>query len=189
MPLHRLFRWSNKFKWLGLVAVPIYILFSGLMIHFRTPGTPIALVVMCEVFTSLSAAALVPVEQAAIMATVQQADLAASLALLGVVTSIGGAVGQAISGAIWTNTLPSRLVEYLPQELKANATVIYGDLNVQLGYEWGSAGREAIVRAYGDTQRLMLIASVVASVGSLVWVSIMRDETLKDKEQTTGVLL
>lgn len=45
------------------------------------------------------------------------------------------------------------------------------------------------MRAYGDTQRLMLIASVVASVGSLVWVGIMKDETLKDKEQTTGVLL
>lgn len=91
-----------------------------------------------------------------------------------------------ISGKLQPKIL---LAEYLPMELKANATVIYGDLTVQLGYEWGSVAREAIVRAYGDTQRLMLIASLVASVGSLVWVGIMRDETLRDKEQTTGVLL
>lgn len=159
------------------------------MIKFRTPGTPIGLVIMCEVFSSLSASALLPVEQAAIMTAIEQRDLSASLALLGVVTSIGGAVGQAISGAIWTNTLPSRLADYLPQELKADAALIYGDLTVQLGYEWGSDGREAIIRAYAETQKYMLIASVVASLGSLVWVVLIKDHTLKDKEQTVGVLL
>lgn len=159
------------------------------MIKFRTPGTSIGLVIMCEVFSSLSASAFLPLEQAAIMTVVEQRDLSASLALLGVVTSIGGAVGQAISGAIWTNTLPSRLAQYLPDELKGDAALIYGDLTVQLGYEWGSAGREAIVRAYGDTQKYMLIASVAAAVGSLVWVCLLKDHTLKDKEQTVGVLL
>lgn len=159
------------------------------MIKFRTPGTPIGLVVMCEVFTSLSASTLLPVEQAAIMTAIEQRDLAASLALLGVVTSIGGAVGQAISGAIWTNTLPGKLAEYLPEELQADAALIYGDLTVQLGYEWGTPGREAIVRAYGETQRYMLIASIAASVGSLIWVVMIKDDTLKDKEQTVGVLL
>lgn len=159
------------------------------MIKFRTPGTSIALVVMCEVFTSLSASSLLPVEQAAIMTAIEQRDLSASLALLGVVTAIGGAVGQSISGAIWTNTLPSRLADYLPQELKADAATIYGDLTIQLGYEWGSPGRDAIIRAYGDTQRYMLIASLAASVGSMIWVIMIKDHTLKDKEQTVGVLL
>lgn len=181
-------RWTNGFKWLGLIGVPLWILFTGLMIHFRTPGTPIGLVIMCEVFTSLAGGTLAQVEIIAVMSSVPHRDVAVSLALLALVTSVGGAVGQTISGAIWTNTLPGKLQEYLPDDLKSQAATIYGDLTVQLGYEWGSPAREAIVQAYGDTQKYMLIASVAASVGSLIWVSIMRNETLKDKTQTKGVL-
>lgn len=181
-------RWTDSFKWLGLVAVPVWILFTGLMIHFRMPGTNIGYVVMCEVFTSLAGGTLASVEQIAVMSAVPHRDVAVSLALLALVTSVGGAVGQTISGAIWTNTLPGKLREYLPQELKGQAAAIYGDLTMQLGYEWGSPAREAIIKAYGETQKYMLIASVVASAGSLIWVVIMKNERLKDKQQTAGVL-
>ncbi|MGC8200988.1 hypothetical protein, partial [Salmonella enterica] len=71
------------------------------------------------------------------------------LALLDLVTSVGGAIGQTISGAIWTNLMPQKLSLYLPDDLKADALTIYGDLTAQLSYEWGSPAREAIVQAYG----------------------------------------
>lgn len=182
-------RWTNSFKWLGLVGVPLWILFTGLMIHFRTPGTHLGLVVMCEVITSLAGGTLAQVEQIAIFSSVPPRDVAVSLALLAMVTSVGGAIGQSVSGAIWTNTLPGRLRQYLPDELKDQAATIYGDLTVQLGYEWGSEARDAIVRAYGDTQKYMLIASVAASVGSLIWVAIMKNQTLKDKPNLKGVVV
>lgn len=181
----------DGFKWLGLIGVPLWILFTGLMIHFRTPGTPIGLVVMCEVFTSFAGGTLAQVGQIAVQSSVDHADIATSLALLAMATSVGGAVGQSISGAIWTNTLPGKLAEYLPDYLKndpAAVAQIYGDLNKQLSYSWTSPERQAIVAAYGETQKFMLIASVTASVGSLIWVFIMKDESLKDKEQTKGTL-
>lgn len=182
-------RWTNGFKWLGLVGVPMWILFSGLMIHFRTPGTHIGLVVMCEVFTSLAGGTLAQVELCAILSSTVHSDVAVSLALLSLMTSVGGAVGQTISGAIWTNTLPGRLRDYLPEELKDQAATIYGDLNAQLGYAWGSPARDAIVKAYGETQKYMLIASVAASAGSLIWVSIMKNMSVKDnKKDVKGVL-
>lgn len=167
----------------------MWILFSGLMIHFRTPGTPIGLVVMCEVFTSLAGGTLAQVELCAILSSTVHGDVAVSLALLALMTSVGGAVGQTVSGAIWTNTLPSRLREYLPEELKNQTATIYGDLNTQLGYAWGSPAREAIVKAYGETQKYMLIASVAVSVGSLIWVLLMKNVSVKsNKKDVKGVV-
>lgn len=182
-------RWTDGFKWLGLLGVPLWILFSGLMIHFRTPGTNIGFVIMCEVFTSLAGGTLSQVETCAIQTSVDHGDIAVSLALLALCTSVGGAIGQTISGAIWTSTLPGRLEEYLPDDLKNQTQTIYGDINVQLGFEWGSAPREAIVKAYGETQKYMLIASVAASVGSLFWVCMMRNMSLRKTQQGLGVVI
>lgn len=122
------------------------------------------------------------------MGSVPHRDVAVALAVLALVTAVGGAIGQSISGAIWTNTLPGLLRSYLPEELKANSTTIYGDLSIQLSYDWGSPAREAIVRAYGETQKYMLIASLASAAGSLVWVSILKNERLSDKQQTKGVV-
>lgn len=182
-------RWTDGFKWLGLVGVPVWVLFSGLMIHFRMPGTNLGYVVMCEVFTSLAGGTLSQVEVCAIQTSVDHGDIAVSLALVALCTSVGGAIGQTISGAIWTSILPGRLERYLPDDLKSQAALIYGDLNRQLGYEWGSAPREAIVRAYGDTQKYMLIASVAASAGSLLWVSMMKNMSLRRTQQGLGVVM
>ncbi|KAJ0119000.1 siderophore iron transporter mirb [Diaporthe amygdali] len=188
IPVGLLIRYTDRFKWLALISVPLWILFTGLMVKFRMPGTNIAYVVMCEVFTSLAGGTLAQVEQIAAMSAVPHRDVAVSLAIVGLVTSVGGAIGQSISGAIWTNTLPGLLRAYLPEELKEDWATIYGDVTVQLGYEWGSPAREAIVRAYGETQKYMLIASLVSAAGSVVWVTILKNERLSDKQQTKGVL-
>lgn len=188
VPVGLLIRYSDRFKWLALISVPLWILFTGLMIKFRMPGTNVAYVIMCEVFTSLAGGTLAQVQQIAVMASVPHRDVAVALAVLALVTAVGGAIGQSISGAIWTNTLPGLLRSYLPEDLKANTTTVYGDLETQLGYDWGSPAREAIVRAYGETQKYMIIASLASSAGSLVWVSILKNERLSDKQQTKGVL-
>lgn len=181
-------RVTDRYKWLGYVMVPVYILFTGLMIKFRMPGTDIGLVIMCEVFNAFAGGTLVLVEQMGVMANVPHRDVAVGLALLSLVTSVGGAIGQSISGAIWTNTLPGKLASYLPEELKADAATIYGDLTVQLSYEPGSPAREAIIRAYGETQKLMIIASIVALVGPLLWVYMMKNTRLSSNQQTKGLV-
>ncbi|KAI0008095.1 MFS general substrate transporter [Xylariaceae sp. FL0662B] len=142
-----IFRWSERYKWVGLVLVPIQVLATGLLIKFRMPDTHVGLIVFCEVIGSLAGGGLVMVQQIAIMASVPHRDVAVGLALLGMITSCGGAIGQTISGAIWTNNLPHKLAEALPEELKANASVIYGSLPVQLSYVVGTPARDAIISA------------------------------------------
>lgn len=181
-------RVTDRYKWLGFIAVPMQILFTGLMIYFRMPGTQIGFIIMCEIFVSFAAGTLVAIESIAVMASVSHRDVAVGLALLDMITSIGGAIGSTISGAIWTNLMPGKLSLYLPDELKADALTIYGDLTAQLSFEWGTPARDAIVQAYAETQKVMLIASVSALAGPLVWIWMMKNHRLADKEQTKGVL-
>lgn len=181
-------RFSDRYKWLGWASIPLQMLSTGLMIKFRMPDTHVGLVIMCEVLGAFAGGTIVLVEQIAIMASVAHRDVAVGLALLALVTSVGGAIGQSISGAIWTNLMPSKLESYLPDELKDQALTIYGDLATQLSYPVGTPERDAIIRAYGETQKVMIIASLVALVGSVLWVALMKNHRLSDKQQTKGTL-
>lgn len=52
------------------------------------------------------------------MATKRE-DYAAMLVLLSLLGTMGGAVDNSISGATWTNTLPGKFQEYLPESTKS----------------------------------------------------------------------
>lgn len=101
---------------------------------------------------------------------------------------IGGAIGNAISGAIWTNTFPQALARLLPEESLGDVDTIYGDLTAQLSYEEGSPTRIAIQAAYGFAQKRMLIAGEAVMALALIWVLVIRNISVKEKEQMKGLL-
>jgi hypothetical protein len=72
---------------------------------------------MCQIFVAVGGGTIALMTQLAVMAVVSHQDTAAVLAVLGTITSIGGAIGLAVSGAIWTNTLPAQLAENLPADI------------------------------------------------------------------------
>lgn len=176
----------GRFKWIGLSGLPFATLGTALLVYFRQPGSDPNYLIMCQIFNGV-AGAIVPLStQMAVMASVPHNEVATVLAMHSYFGSIGASIGLAVSGAIWTNTLPGRLVHHLPADLKEQATAIYADIEVQLGYEWGSPGREAIVAAYGDVQRLMAIAG--AALMPLLFLSILiwKDLNVKNLRQTKG---
>ncbi|KAH7084683.1 major facilitator superfamily domain-containing protein [Paraphoma chrysanthemicola] len=176
-----IFKYTNSFKWGAVIAMPIQLLMTGLLIHFRKPGTHIGFLVMVEVFWAMCGAVLVNVEQVAIFSTVRPEHVANALAMLSMVTGIGGAVGQAISGTIWTHIVPKKLLEYLPEDKKAEARTIYASLPVQLSYGWDTPERQAIVRAYGDAQKFMVIVGTCALVPCFLWVAMLRNSRLTEQ--------
>ncbi|OCL04408.1 putative siderochrome-iron transporter [Glonium stellatum] len=181
-----LIRTSGRFKWLAWAAVPVQLLGGGLMIHFRHPNTPVGYVVMCQIFIALAGGTLVICEQMAVMAVCEHGEVAALLALLGLFSSVGGAVGSSVSGAIWTNTLPGALLELLPDAAKANVTDIYADLEIQLSYPVGDPVRTAIMEAYGIAQQRMCIAGTAILILAFVWVSMWKDVKVSEFKQVKG---
>ena len=182
-----LIRLTGRFKWLALFfGLPLYVLSTGLMIHFRQPHSDIGYVIMCQILISFAGGTLVICEDMAIMAASPHQNVAATLAFLGLFSYVGGGVGSAISGAIWTNTLPKRLAETLPDHLKPMAFQIYSDITMQLGYPWGSPEREAIIAAYSYTQRLMVIAATSATAFGIIFTIMWRDLKVTDVKSTKG---
>ncbi|CAG9956672.1 unnamed protein product [Clonostachys rosea f. rosea IK726] len=175
-----LMRVTQRFRWLLLVAVPLYVLFAGLMIYFRTPGRGVGFIVMCEVFIGIAGGVMILCQQIAVMAASKHEDYAAMLALLGLFGNIGGAIGNSVSGAVWTNTLPQKLAEYLPVDDLPNLDSIYEDLEVQMSYAVGTPTRDAIIAAYVDAQRNMLIAGTAIMVLALAFVFLIKNIKLTD---------
>ena len=183
-----LIRRFGYFKWLLWVGVPLYIFAQGLMIYFRRPNSNIGYLVMCQIFISIGGSVMIICQQLAVLASADHQHVAAVLALLNVIATIGGAVGNTISGAIWTNTFSQALARYLPEDAQASLEDIYGSLDVQLSYEWGSPTRVGIQQAYGHSQQKMLIAGTAIMSLSLVWVFMIRNINVKNIEQVKGVL-
>lgn len=181
-----LIRYSGRFKWIALACVPLQILGTGLMIYFREPQQGIGYVVMCQIFIAFSGGALLVTEELAIMAAVGPENVAVALALQALFTSVGGAIGSSISGAIWTNTVPGLLVKYLPESAKGQANEIYDSLPTALSYAWGSPERDAIIRAYSESQRYQCIAATAVLVFAFFCVLIWRDIKVKDFKKPAG---
>ena len=181
-----LVKYVGSFKWIALACVPLQILGTGLMIHFRDPSQGIGYVVMCQIFISFSGGALVVLEQLAIMAAVGPDNVAVALALQALFTSVGGAIGTSVSGAIWTNTLPTALATYLPDTAQGQATAIYASLVTALSYEWGSPEREGIIQAYSVSQRYMCIAATAVLAFAFFCVLMWKDIKVKDFQRPKG---
>ena len=185
-----LIRRTGKFKWLALYfGVPVTLLGVALMIQFRQPDVNIGYVIMCQIFIAFAGGTLVICEQTAVMAAGSHQHVAVVLAVEAMFASIGGAVGSTIAAAIWTDVFPSKLLLYLPPESQANFASIYGSLETQLSYEWGSPTRVAIARAYGDAQRDMLIAATAVLVVAFGAVAVWRDIGVKDFKQVKGLVV
>lgn len=183
-----LIRRTGRFKWLLYISVPLYIFAQGLMIYFRRPNQSVGYLVMCQIFISIGGSIFIIIEQLAILAAVDHQHVAAVLALLNVVGTVGDAIGATISGAIWTNTFKKALTMYLPSSAMSNIDAIYEDLDTQLGYQVGSAARLAIQKAYGYAQTRMLAVGTGLMAMSFAWVLMIRNINVAKVDQVRGTV-
>ncbi|KAK3068166.1 MFS siderochrome iron transporter 1 [Teratosphaeriaceae sp. CCFEE 6253] len=182
-----LIRWTGRFKWLAVyLGVPLTMLGIGLMIRFRRPDVDIGYLVMCQIFIAFAGGFIVITEQTAAMAATSHQFVAVVLAVESMFSSIGGAIGSTVAAAIWTGVFPARLQLYLPQEQKAEALAIYASLETQLSYARGTLARQAIERAYGDSQRYMLIGGTSVLVVAWAAAACWRDIRVKEFKQVKG---
>ncbi|RFU79862.1 siderophore iron transporter [Trichoderma arundinaceum] len=182
-------RYTGRFKPVCLFfGVPVTILGVGLMIHFRQPDVNIGYIIMCQIFIAFAGGTIVICEQTAVMAATSHQYVAVVLAVEAMASSIGGAIGLTVAAAVWQAVFPKKLAAYLPESELGNLTAIYGSLEVQLSYPMGSPARIAIQKAYGDGQKMMLIAATavlsLAVVGTAMW----RDIDVRKHKQVKGTV-
>uniref|UniRef100_A0A093VHZ9 Siderophore iron transporter mirB n=1 Tax=Talaromyces marneffei PM1 TaxID=1077442 RepID=A0A093VHZ9_TALMA len=181
-------RRTGKFKWLLYIAVPLYVFAQGLMIYFRRPNQSVGYLIMCQIFISIGGSIFIILQQVSIEAAVDHQHVAAVLALLNVVGTVGGAIGATISGTIWSNTFPVALERYLPESAMADFDTIYGDIGTQLSYAVDSETRLAIQEAYGYAQTRMLAAGTGIMGLAFIWIFFFRNIDVSKKSQVKGMV-
>jgi MFS family permease len=183
-----LIRKTGYFRWLLWIAIPLYILGSGLMIYFRRPGGNLGYNIMCQIFLAFAGGTMIICQQVSVLSVSSHNNAAAVLALLGLFGNTGGAVGNSISGAVWTHTFPKALQKYLPEESVGDWELIYEDLEMQLSFPIGDATRIGIMESYAVAQRAMLIAGTSVMVLALGMMFVVRNVKVKGNDQVKGVL-
>ena len=134
------------------------------MIRYRTQGVSTGALVGCQIAVGIGGGCLNVPAQLGVQASASHGQVAAATAVFLTILEIGGAVGSAISGAIWTAQIPKKLALYLPPETAGQATAIFGNITLaSQGWPMGDPTRNAINRSYQETMTNILIVAVCVS--------------------------
>ena len=148
------------------------------MIRYRVQGSSISQIVGTQIAVGIGGGLINVPTQLGVQASVSHSDVAAVTAIFLTILEIGGAVGSAISGAVWTANIPKKLALYLPEEAKADALLIFGNLTMATSYAAGSPERVAINRSYQETMDKLLIIAACFAIPLFPLSLIMRNYNL-----------
>ncbi|KAL8841473.1 MAG: hypothetical protein Q9170_000936 [Blastenia crenularia] len=178
-----LIKYTHQYKYYITAGAAIYLLGTGLMIRYRTEASSTAQIVGTQIALGIGGGMVNVPAQLGIQASVSHGEVAAATAVFLTIVEVGGAVGSAISGAVWTANIPKKLALYLPVDAQDNALVIFGNLTLAQSYPVGGPERIAINRSYQETMNILLIIAVCLAVPVLPLSLMMRNYRLDQMDQ------
>ncbi|KAK5132397.1 Siderochrome iron transporter 2 [Meristemomyces frigidus] len=183
-------RYTKRFKYACLFfGLPLMALGAGLQIHFRTQDTGIGFLIMCQIFIAFAGGTLVIGEQMAVMAAADRTGVPMMLSILSLFTSVGGAIGDAVSGAIYSNTFPAALRARLPADMVAQAETIYlGGYLTQELYVPGTPTRAAIDYAWGHYMKYASLSGTCILLLGIPAIAVWKNYRV-DKQQNKGTMM
>ncbi|KAI9300231.1 hypothetical protein BJ944DRAFT_140305, partial [Cunninghamella echinulata] len=163
-------RYTRRLKWSVVLGTMIFMLGLGLMIKFRTSldngriGVIAAQVAIGigNGFYHFSVLAIMQTET-------KHEHVAIITAVYLTMLHVGSAVGNAISGAIWSNTLPNKLIESFNAVSLSNATALSREaykapLTFIKLFPMGTPERMAVINAYEITQKTLTITGCCMAI-------------------------
>lgn len=183
-------RQTKHFKYAALFfGLPLMMLGSGLMIHFRGADQGIGYIVMCQIFIAFSGGTLVISEDMAVMSAADRDGVPMLLSILGLFSSVGGAFGYAVTGAIYDNVWVKAAERHLPEEYKANATTLWmGSYTLQKQYAVGTPVRDAINQSWSDYEKQVAICGTVVLILAIPAIAVWKNYNV-DRKQNKGILI
>lgn len=171
-------KYTRHYKYFITAGAAIYLLGIGLMIRYRVEGSLTSQIVGTQIAVGIGGGMLNVPAQLGVQGSVSHDDVAAATAIYLTIVEIGGAVGSAISGAVWTANLPKKLALYLPPAAKSDAILIFGNLTLAESYKIGGPERVTINRNYQETLNIVLFIAVCLSVPLIPLSLLMRNHKL-----------
>lgn len=174
----------RRLKVFILAGTTLFMVAFGLLIYFRgsdVEGSGRVGVIAAQVVLGVAGGMFPHPTQASLQVQLEHENLAVMTGVYLSMYDIGAALGNTVSGAIWTQTLPRALSSSgLSDNLLAAA---YGDpLAVVARYDMGSDERMAMVAAYRSTQRLLSIIGISLCVPLIGFSAALRNPKLNNEQ-------
>ncbi|KAK8850324.1 hypothetical protein IAR55_004241 [Kwoniella newhampshirensis] len=182
-------RYVRRIKYFIVAGTMLFVLAFGLLIRYRGgySNADFAGLIAAEVILGIAGGLFPYPTQVLAQASVQHERTAVITSIYLASYSVGSALGNTIAGAIWTNTMPSHLLNALTRadvpDAATVAAAVYADpLTFITSNLRGSPAREAVGHAYREVQRYLTITGICISV-TIVGVSLfLRNPRLGDEQ-------
>lgn len=181
----------RRLKIFIIAGTTLFMVAFGLLIHYR--GEPSSAgkagVIGAEVLLGIAGGMFPYPAQASLQVGLKHENLAVMTGLYLATYNIGSALGNAVSGAIWTQMLPGALTRELGM-VSNNATLAvttFGDpFTAAATFAVGTPERTAIIAAYQGTQKVLCIVGICLCIPLIVFASSLRNPRLSDKQNLSG---
>ncbi|KAG2072951.1 MFS general substrate transporter [Suillus decipiens] len=175
-------RFLHRYKYVLVIGLVIRLAGVAMMIHSRGANASDAELVWTQILQGFGGGFAAVSSQVGAQASVPHADVAIITAVVLLLTEIGGAVGNACAGAIWSNTMPVNLEKYLPWLSDEQRAELYGSITLAASYPPGDPVREGVINAYDDTMKIMVTAATVLSIVPILLALAMPNWYLGDRQ-------
>nr|POE79646.1 siderophore iron transporter mirc [Quercus suber] len=184
-------KYTKRYRIFVTGGACIYLTGLVLMLFFRTQESSIRTITFAQLLVGIGGGMSHGPAQLGVQASASHAEVAAATAGFLTLLEIGGAVGSAISGAIWSANILPKLEAYLPPETLDRAQDIYGNVSMAAtGWPMGSPTRDAINLAYQETMTKILIMAVIMATPCIFISLLMKDYKLDEIDQhVKGVVI
>jgi MFS transporter, SIT family, siderophore-iron:H+ symporter len=174
----------RRLKIFILIGTSLFMVAFGLLIRFRgSTGSESGQVgiIAAQVVLGVAGGMFPYPAQASLQVQLKHENLAVMTGVYLAMYNIGSALGNTVSGAIWTQYLPSALSSRLDDpELVNNA---YGNpLVIVPEYAMGTPERIGIIEAYRATQRLLTITGICICVPLIGFAAALRNPKLNNEQ-------
>ncbi|KAF2167611.1 hypothetical protein M409DRAFT_22412 [Zasmidium cellare ATCC 36951] len=182
--------YTKHFKWLAFVSGLCFMLLAnGLRIYFTSYNAHIGYIIMVQIFNAFAGGTIVICNEMAVMAASDREGVPLMLSMLYLFNAVGGAIGQAVSATIYSNTFPQALRHVLPEDRWNKVPELYaGGYVTQIMFPPGTIEREASDYAWRQTQYYGSIFATCVLVLGIPAILLWKNYRV-DKKQNKGTVL
>ncbi|KAJ3477781.1 hypothetical protein NLG97_g8748 [Lecanicillium saksenae] len=173
-------KYTGRCKWVIVSGTLVKLIGGGIMIKYSSPDATLVQIIFGQIIAGGGSGMISIVAQTAVQSVARHQDVANVTTLYEAARAIGGAIGNAISGSIWTRLLLLKLETHLPEASKSQAVRIQDSFTIATSYAAGSAERIAINQSYTEVMHILLIVSIALLGASFLMSLAIEDINLKN---------
>lgn len=163
----------------------LFMVAFGLLIRFRgdAHGSSRAGIIGAQIVLGIAGGMFPYPAQASLQAYLKHEHLAVMTGIYLALYNVGSALGNAVSGAIWTQVLPSQLSQNLAGINDTLAMEAYANpFEVAATYPVGTPERDAIIESYKHAQRILTIVGICLCAPLIFFAFTLRNPKLTDRQ-------